>query len=276
MNVHTHMKPIYSGKVREIYDEGDTLIIKATDRLSGFDRYLCDIPDKGKVLTQLSVWWFEKTKSIIPNHFIALMDADTMRVRKCSVLPIEVVVRGFLTGSTRTSSWTLYEKGERQFFETTLPDGLQKNTMLPKPIITPTSKSTMHDVPLTPDHIHQWIAPILWEKIKIIALNLFQFGQQLAKKRGFVLVDTKYEFGLDAAETLCLIDECHTPDSSRFWKQNSIEHYDKEYLRLWYQKNSRPYQDLVLSKPPIGMIQEMSRRYIYLYEKITQKKLEIN
>src|SRR3989338_2392313 len=167
----------YSGKVRELYDEGETLLIETTDRMSAFDRYLCKIPHKSQVLTQLSAWWFEKTRHIAPNHFISLINHNTMRVKKCRVLPIEVVVRGFLTGSTNTSIWTLYDNGARTFFETTLPDGLTKNTKLHSPILTPTTKSEMHDEPLTPDNISDYVNIKIWEKIKIIALQLFHFGQ---------------------------------------------------------------------------------------------------
>ena len=266
----------YSGKVRELYDEGETLLIETTDRMSAFDRYLCKIPHKSQVLTQLSAWWFEKTRHIAPNHFISLINHNTMRVKKCRVLPIEVVVRGFLTGSTNTSIWVLYEKGERQFFETWLPDGLQKNCALQKPIITPTTKSTMHDEPLTTKNIDKFVSKELWRKIKTLSLTLFQFGQETAYHNGFILVDTKYEFGLDDQNNIFLIDECHTPDSSRFWLKNFLEHYDKEYLRLWYKKNFDPYRDSILPIPENALIQEMSRRYIYLYEKITQKKLEIS
>ncbi|EKD92305.1 MAG: hypothetical protein ACD_29C00072G0001 [uncultured bacterium] len=265
----------YSGKVRELYDEGDTLVIETTNRMSGFDRYLCDVPLKGDVLTQLSAWWFEKTKSIVPNHFIELISKNKMRVKKCRVFPIEVVVRGYLTGSTNTSAWSLYEAGERVFFDTVLPDGLQKNTKLLNPIITPTSKSSVHDEPLMTQNIDQYISKDLWEKIKNIALDLFSFGQQIAQKKGLILVDTKYEFGLDENNNICLIDECHTPDSSRFWKDNTTEHYDKEYLRLWYKKNCDPYHDKILPTIPEKIIQEMSTRYIYLFEKITGEKLKV-
>ncbi len=259
----------YSGKVREMVDEGDTLLIETTNRMTAFDRYLCEVPHKREVLTQLSAWWFEKTKYIVPNHFIELINNYTMRVQKCRVLPIEVVVRGFLTGSTNTSVWALYEKGERHFFETHLPDGLQKNGALPKPIITPTTKSSTHDEPLHTNNINQYVPKELWEKIKIIALQLFQCGQETAKKSGFILVDTKYEFGLDNQNNLCLIDECHTPDSSRFWLDHSLEHYDKEYLRLWYKKNCDPYRDAVLPAAPKELIEEMSRRYIFLYKSVS-------
>lgn len=266
----------YSGKVREIYDEGETLLIETTDRMSAFDRHLCEVPHKSAVLTQISAWWFEKTKHIVPNHFISLIGSNKMRVKKCRVLPIEVVVRGYITGSTNTSIFALYEKGERQFFETTLPDGLQKNCVLPKPIITPTSKSTTHDEPLTTNNIYEFVSYELWEQIKIFSLELFQFGQEIAKENGFILVDTKYEFGLDAQNNLCLIDECHTPDSSRFWFENTFENYDKEYLRLWCKKNCDPYHASFLPIPDDALIQEISRRYIYLHETITQKKLEID
>ncbi len=263
---------IYFGKVRNIYDEGNTLLIEATDRMSAFDRYLCDVPQKGAVLTQLSAWWFKQTAHITSNHFIEIIDHNTMRVKKCTVLPIEVVVRGFLTGSTNTSILALYEKGERQFFETRLPDGLQKNSALSTPIITPTSKSSTHDEPLTTENIYHYVTKELWEKIKVTALQLFSFGQEAAKKSGFILVDTKYEFGLDEHNNLLLIDECHTPDSSRFWLDNSFEHYDKEFLRLWYKTNCDPYGDAVLPEAPKELIQEMTRRYHYLYEKLLRNK----
>ncbi len=268
--------PIKTGKVREIYEDNGSLLIKTTDRMTAFDRYLCDIPNKGAVLTQLSAWWFEQTRHIISNHYLGLVNENTMRVIKCKPIPIEVVVRGYLTGSTNTSIWTLYEEGERQFFETILPEHLQKNDPLPTPIVTPTTKSNSHDQPLTPNTITELIDYSTWEQIKKSALALFNYGQKIAKAHGFALVDTKYEFGFDEQNNLCLIDECHTPDSSRFWKLNSNDSYDKEFLRLWYRDHCDPYHDKTLPTPPHSLIAEMAKRYCALHKSLTNQPLRIN
>ena len=274
---------IYQGKVRDIYDEGETLLLQATDRLSAFDRAIADIPNKARVLNLLSAWWFEKTRTIVANHMLECPTETSMRVKKCQVFPVEVVVRGFLTGSTATSIWPLYQQGQRQFFATTLEEGLQKNQALAAPILTPTSKETDHDRPLTLETIGDWIDPENWQKMAKKAQALFAFGQQMALKKGLILVDTKYEFGLDSQGNLLLVDECHTPDSSRYWLQESYqqrieqnlepENFDKEFMRLWYREHCDPYADAELPKPPRELVAEVERRYRDIYQRLTGSTL---
>ena len=271
------------GKVRDIYDEGNTLLIISTNRLSAFDRPICDIPCKGVVLNQLAAWWFEKTQSIIQNHVLELPNANSMRVKKCRVLPIEIVIRGYITGSTNTSLWTLYQQGEREVFGNRLPDGLRKNQKLPHPILTPTTKSSEHDRPLNQEDMTKipHLTPALWEKIKTTALVLYQFANDDLAQKNLLLADTKYEFGLDDSNQLCLIDEIHTPDSSRYWDISEWEQafaanrdpasYDKEIIRLWYTAHCDPYQIQELPKAPLELIQQVSQRYQALLTKITGK-----
>ena len=263
------MTQVIKGKVRDIYDEGKTLLLVSTNRLSAFDRSICDIPHKGEVLNQLSTWWFKQTQNIIQNHLLELAAPNSMRVLKCKVLPIEVIVRGYLTGSTNTAIWTLYNQGERKFFNTTLPEGMQKNDKLSTPIVTPTTKSSDHDAPLTPEDLKDLA---LWPEVEKIALALFDFGSHTLAAKGLILVDTKYEFGLDENNQLCLIDEMHTPDSSRIWDEGTLEAYDKEILRLWVRERCDPYQDKDLPKIPAELIAKVSERYQSLFTKITGDK----
>lgn len=270
---------IHQGKVRDIYDLGEDLLLVATNRVSAFDRSIATIPKKAEVLNLLSAWWFEKTNHIIDSHVLEVTASDSTRVKRCEVMPIEVVVRGYMTGTTNTSIWTLYEQGERQFFATSLPDGLSKNKPLPEPILTPTTKEADHDRPLTPETIADWINLDIWEKISHKALELFQFGQQIASQKGLILVDTKFEFGHDKNGNILLIDECLTPDSSRYWLQETYEqrlkeglepeNFDKEFLRLWFRENCNPYEDDVLPDAPPALIKELSDRYQKIYQMLT-------
>jgi phosphoribosylaminoimidazole-succinocarboxamide synthase len=274
-------KLIYQGKVRDIYDEGDSLLLVTTNRLTAFDRPIAEIPHKAEVLNQLSVWWFKKTDHIIPNHLIDMPNPCSMRVKKCKVFPIEVIVRGYISGTTNTAIWTLYQQGERQFFETTLPEGLHKNVQLPEPILTPTTKAHDHDQPMTVKDIQNadYISEGEWQFVRAKALELFQFGQETAKKAGLILVDTKYEFGKDEQGNILLVDECHTPDSSRYWLLDTYQaklaagqepdNFDKEMLRLWFRKNSNPYEDEVLPSAPVELVEELSRRYQEIYRRLT-------
>jgi len=274
------------GKVRDIYTQKDKIILVSTDRYSAFDRNLALIPFKGQVLTQVSKWWFGKTADIIKNHLISSPDPSVVIVKKCSVIPIEMVVRGYITGVTQTSLWTLYNGGQRDFGDFTLPDGMKKNQKLDKPILTPTSKSDDHDEPLTTKQIlEQKIVPEeLWKQLSETAIKLFVRGQELALKQGLILVDTKYEFGLDENGQLMLIDEIHTPDSSRYWQADSYQaridsgeepkNFDKEFLRLWFKQNSNPYEDKELPKAPAEMVAELASRYIQIFEQITGEKFE--
>lgn len=272
------------GKVRDIYIQPERLILVSTDRHSSFDRIIAHIPHKGQVLNQVSAWWFYKTKDIVPNHVLAVPDPNVTVAKKCQLVPVEAVMRGYLTGVTDTSIWTRYSKGERTFGSMALPDGLKKNTRLPEPVFDPTTKEETHDRTLSPEEMIKegFITKELFEKVRQTALALFKRGQELAVTRGLILVDTKYEFGLDENKDLVLIDEIHTPDSSRYWQSGSFEerlakgeepeYFDKEFLRLWFKEHSDPYKDEVLPEAPKELIEEMSRRYIQMYEQITEEK----
>lgn len=274
------------GKVRDIYDRGDTLILVSTDRHSSFDRIIAHIPWKGQVLNQISAWWFERTRDIVPNHVLAVPDPNVTVAKKLALVPVEAVVRGYLTGVTDTSIWTRYQKGLRTFGDVTLPDGMQKNAKLPEPIFDPTTKEDTHDRTLLPAELIEqgFVTAELLAAVKSTAIRLFARGQELAERRGLILVDTKYEFGLDAHGTLHLIDEIHTPDSSRYWQLGSFEqrrragqepeYFDKEFLRLWFKANCDPYKDAVLPPAPAELVTEMSRRYVQMYEQITGSPFE--
>lgn len=274
------------GKVRDVYVASDHITLVSTDRHTSFDRRIADVPFKGEVLTQISLFWFEQTKDIIQNHIISNPDPSALVVKKCKVIPIEMVVRGYLTGSTNTSIWPMYEKGERSFYGITLPDGMKKNQKLVEPVLTPTTKSDVHDRPITPAEIvaEGIVEEKLWNEMAEKALSVFKRGQEIALGKGLILVDTKYEFGIDDAGKLTLIDEVHTPDSSRYWKAGTYderfnsgqepEYFDKEFLRLWFKDNCDPYNDKVLPKAPPELVAELSRRYIEIYETITGKKFE--
>jgi len=272
----------YPGKVRDTYDLADgRLLLITTDRQSGFDRMLGAVPFKGQVLNRTSLSWFESTKHIIANHVLASPHAHALIARKCRVLPIEFVVRGYLTGSTGTSIWTQYAKGSRSYCGHPLPDGMKKNEKLRANIVTPTTKEKDHDRPITAAEIvaEGWLTADEWEFASAKALELFAFGQQVAADRGLILVDTKYEFGVDADGVILLIDEIHTPDSSRYWLADSYasrlaaaqepDMIDKEFFRLWFRDRCDPYNDAVLPVPPDDLIAELAGRYIQLFEKIT-------
>ncbi len=270
----------YQGKVRDTYDLGDRLVLVTTDRLSAFDRRLASIPFKGQVLNLTSAWWFEKTKHLIANHVLAIPDPNVTVAKKCKVFPIEFVMRGYITGSTSTSLWTQYNNGNRHYCGHALPEGLRKNQKLEQALLTPTTKD-VHDRPISPREIIEegFMSAEDWEEAEAIAQQLFQFGTEEASKHGLVLVDTKYEMGKNENGNLILVDEIHTPDSSRYWLKQSYaerfaqhqepENIDKEFLRLWFAKNCDPYQDKVLPQAPEELIVTLASRYIQLYEMIT-------
>jgi len=270
-----------AGKVRDTYDLGDRLILITTDRQSAFDRVLASIPFKGQALNLTSAWWFEQTKAMVDNHVIGVPDPNVLVAKKCQVFPIEIVVRGYITGTTSTSLWTHYRDGVRNYCGNPLPDGLGKNAILEQPILPPPTKHEEHDRPLSPDEIisEEWLSRADWEAASTRALELFAFGQQVAREHGLILVDTKYEFGKDAAGNILLIDEIHTPDSSRYWIAEGYEeriasgeepdNIDKEFLRLWFARHCDPYNDSTLPPAPDALRIELSRRYILLYELIT-------
>lgn len=272
----------YTGKVRDTYDLGDgRLLLLTTDRQSGFDRMLGAIPYKGQVLNRTSLHWFAMTEHIVANHVLSSPHANALFARKCRVLPIEFVMRGYLTGSTDTAIWTHYTRGERTFAGVTLPDGMRKNEPLPSALLTPTTKEQQHDRPITAEEILRegWLTEREWEFTSATARELFAFGQQRAAERGLILVDTKYEFGVGDDGEILLIDEVHTPDSSRYWLADSYEErlaagrepemIDKEFFRLWFRERCDPYADAVLPTPPDELIVELASRYIQLFERIT-------
>jgi len=253
-------KRIHHGKVRDTFEIKGKRLLITTDRQSAFDRILAAVPFKGQVLNLTSAFWFEQTKDIINNHMIAIPDNNVMIVKSAKVFPVEVVVRGFLTGSTDTSIWVNYQKGIRDFNGTVLPDGLKKNYAFDKPIITPTTKSDEHDKPITSEEIidQGLVSKEKWDYIQQKALEVFQRGSEICKKNGFILVDTKFEFGEDEDGNIMLIDEVLTPDSSRFWlsdgykekiaKNEEPQNFDKEFLRLWFVDHCDPYNDKTLPK----------------------------
>lgn len=275
------------GKVRDIYMRPHHVVLIATDRHSSFDRIIAYVPGKGEVLNRLSAFWFEKTKDIIPNHLLAVPDPNVTIAKRCTPLPIEAVMRGYLSGVTGTSLWTRYQKGERDFESFRLPDGMRKNEKLREPAFTPSTKEQEHDRNVTPQEIVETglLARDLLARVEDAARRLFQRGQELGRARGLILVDTKYEFGLDAEGALTLIDEIHTPDSSRYWQAASYEgrvarglepdYFDKEFLRLWFIEHCDPYKDAVLPEAPAEMVEELSRRYAAIFTQLTGESVSV-
>ena len=271
------------GKVREWYNlpDGKRLIV-TTDRLSAFDRVLAAVPYKGQVLNQLAAWWFEQTRDLIPNHLIALPDPNATIVTEVQPFPVEVIVRGYITGVTSTALWYRYSLGERDIYGYHFPEGLRKNEALPEPIITPTSKGgvTGHDERLTCVEVVDkgYLDAATWEQIQSAALAIFKRGQQMAAQSGLILVDTKYEFGRAPDGTVILIDEIHTPDSSRFWKADTyakcfgareeLEYFDKEFVRIAYAKKGYRGDGEPPAMPP-ALWAAASQRYIAIYEMLT-------
>jgi len=272
------------GKVRDAYFLDDQVVMISTDRQSAFDRVLAAIPYKGAVLNSVSAWWFKKTEHLFPNHLISTPDPNVSIVEKCDVFPVEFVVRGYITGTTETSLWTVYNNGDREYCGNNLPEGLQKNDKLDAPMLTPTTKDKVHDRPVSREEIVE-LGLMSSEDYAVAAkmsLDLFAFGQKTAKENGLILVDTKYELGKGASGEIKFVDEIHTPDSSRFWIGSSYkerisvgdepENIDKEFLRLWFAKNCDPYNDDTLPNAPDELVAELSARYILLYELITGER----
>jgi len=275
----------YSGKVRENYDLPDgRRIIIATDRLSAFDLILTSIPFKGEVLTQTARYWFEETADICPNHVQAYPDPNVVIGTTLEILPVEIVVRGYLAGTTSTSILSKYKNGERDMYGIRLPDGLKDNEKLPQAIITPTSKAFDggHDEPLSGAEIlsQGLLTAGQWDTVSKYALALFARGQALAEERGLILVDTKYEFGTDKDGRIILADEIHTPDSSRYWIAASYDaafqsgkrppSFDKDFIRSWVTQRCDPYKDKV-PEIPAELVEQASKIYIQAYEAITGK-----
>ncbi len=271
------------GKVREWYPLGNgKRLIVTTDRLSAFDRILAKVPYKGQVLNQLSAWWFEQTRDIIPNHLISIPDPNAAIVTEVEPLLVEVVVRGYISGVTTTALWYRYHLGEREIYGYRFPERLRKNERLPEPIITPTTKGgpSGHDERLTcAEVVSKGILDAeTWEQVQTAALAIFKRGQELAQKAGLILVDTKYEFGRAPDGRILLIDEVHTPDSSRFWKADSYEsrfaaghepeNFDKEFVRIAYAEKGYRGEGEIPSMPD-ELWAAASERYITIYEMLT-------
>lgn len=273
----------YKGKVRENYDLADgRRIIIATDRLSAFDIILTSIPFKGEILTQTARYWFEETADICPNHVLEYPDPNVVVGTRLDILPVEIVVRGYLAGTTSTSILTRYKRGERDMYGMRLPDGLRDNEKLAEPVITPTSKAADggHDEPLSSAEILEQglLTQAQWDTVSDYALKLFARGQARAAERGLILADTKYEFGTDRNGTIILADEIHTPDSSRYWIAASYEQalasgtrpesFDKDFIRSWVAARCDPYKDPIPSIPD-EIVEQASRIYAQAYEAIT-------
>jgi phosphoribosylaminoimidazole-succinocarboxamide synthase len=274
---------LYRGKVRDNYDLPDgRRILVTSDRLSAFDRVLCCIPFKGQVLNGIARWAFAHTADICPNHVLDYPDPNIVVGRRLTILPVEIVVRGYLAGTTSTSILTMYRAGRREMYGQVLPDGLAAHQALDSPIITPTSKAAdgAHDAPLTADEIlaRGLLTAAQWRRLSETALALFARGQALAAARGLILADTKYEFGVDAAGAICLADEIHTPDSSRYWRADTYaqrlaagaapDSFDKDVIRAWVAARCDPYADDVPEIPP-ELIWKTALTYVEAYERIT-------
>ena len=282
-NLHP-LQLIGRAKVRDNYllPDGNMLMV-TTDRVSAFDRLVASIPLKGQILTQLSRYWFAATSDIIPNHLIAAPDPNCIICKPLEMLPVEFVVRDYLTGSTSTSIWTMYRSGDRSPYGLSLPEGLRENEQLPETVITPAAKGA-HDEPLTAAEVvgRGLLSESLWEEASAAALAVFARGRELAARQGVLLVDTKYEFGLDSEGRLVLADEVHTPDSSRFWMADSYEdrfrdgrppnRLDKDILRSWLISKCDPNVD-PLPVVPDEIILEVAAAYGRALELITGEEL---
>jgi phosphoribosylaminoimidazole-succinocarboxamide synthase len=279
---------LHRGKVRDSYDLPDgRRILIASDRISAFDRILAAVPFKGQVLTQTARFWFQATADICPNHVLAYPDPNVLVARRVRILPVEVVVRGYLAGTTATSVLTQYRAGRREMYGVRMPDGMRDNQPLPEPLITPTTKADAggHDEPLSPAEIVSGgILPAAqWETVSAYALKLFARGQEMAQRRGLILADTKYEFGVDEEGRVVLADEIHTPDSSRFWIQASYQDrfergerpdsFDKDFVRNWVAARCDPYKDPI-PEIPEEVVLKTAEVYARAFETITGKSFE--
>ena len=275
------------GKVRDCFVLDGKRVLVTTDRLSAFDRILTAVPYKGQVLNQLSAFWFARTEDLVANHVIDLPDPNVTVAYECEPFEVEVVVRGYISGVTQTALWYRYSLGERHIYGYDFPEGLVKNQALPEPIVTPTTKGRAgaHDERITCAEVVDLglLDRETWEQVQAAALAVFKRGQEIARRGGLILVDTKYEFGRLPDGRIALIDEVHTPDSSRFWVAESYEariaageepeNFDKEFLRLWYAE--RGYRGD--GEPPQAteeLIAQVSQRYIACYERLTGQAFE--
>lgn len=278
------------GKVRIAWDlPEDRVLFVTTDRLSAFDRILGCVPHKGQVLNELAWWWFDELNDIVPTHALAVPDPNVLVARRATPLPVEVIVRDAITGVTTTSLWKRYETGQRFIDGHRLPDGLRKNELLPAPIITPTTKAAAggHDAPLSVSDVvaHGLVEATLWSDVCSAALALFARGSAIAEASGLVLADTKYEFGIDADGALMLIDEVHTPDSSRFWQASTYEarfgagdepeSMDKEIIRRAYAELGYRGEGVPPILPP-GDWSNLAAGYRMVFEQLTGAPLAVN
>ena len=275
----------YRGKVRDTYHLPDgRQVMVATDRQSAFDKVLAAVPYKGQVLNQTARFWFEATEDICPNHVLTYPDPNVVIARHLEMMPIEMIVRDYMTGSTETSIWPMYQRGERLLYGHQFADGLVKNQKLPETILTPTTKGE-RDAPITAEEIvaEGLLTQEQWDAVAEISFKLFARGREIAAKNGLILVDTKYEFGFDKDGRITVADELHTPDSSRYWRQASYderlaageepEGLDKEFLRLWVRERCDPYKDPIPDIPD-ATLEEFSQKYISLYEAVTGQSFD--
>ena len=279
----------YRGKVRDNYDLPDgRRIIVATDRLSAFDIVLTAIPLKGQVLTQIARFWFDATRDLCPNHVLDYPDPNVLVCRRLKILPVEIVVRDYMAGTTSTSIWSMYKAGRREMYGIRFPEGLRENEKLPETVITPTTKAAdgAHDEPLTPEEIvgRGLLTEAQWRTASERALALFARGREMARERGLILVDTKYEFGFDPQGHILLADEIHTPDSSRYWFLESYaerfaagerpESFDKDFVRTWVTARCNPYRDPI-PEIPRDIVLEAARIYVEAFETITGRPFDL-
>jgi phosphoribosylaminoimidazole-succinocarboxamide synthase len=279
----------YRGKVRENYDlpDGKRILI-ASDRISAFDVNLAVIPLKGQVLTGVARYWFNETRDICPNHVIAYPDPNVLVSRRLQMMPVEIVVRDYLAGTTSTSILQMYKQGKRSMYGHAFPDGLRDNQKLPRTILTPTTKADQgdHDAPLSGDEVvtRKLLTETQWNEVSSIALRLFERGRELSARRGLILVDTKYEFGFDESGAIVLADEVHTPDSSRYWLANTYaakfekgeapDTFDKDFIRRWVVSQCDPYKDPIPAIPE-DVILKAAAIYVSAYEKITGSRFPL-
>ena len=280
----SHVGVRQEGKVRDSYVDGDVRTIVTTDRLSAFDRILGTIPFKGQVLNQIANYWFDATSDIVPNHLLQVPDPNVVRVRDCAPVPLEFVVRAYITGVTTTSLWLNYEAGARTIAGNPLPDGLRRNERLPAPILTPTTKSEAHDRNLSRDEAiaEGLVTAELFDRCADVCFRLFARGTEIAARRGLILVDSKYELGL-LGDEIVLIDEVHTPDSSRYWYADTYDELflenkdqrslDKEPLREWLvERGFRGVGQAPVLTDEVRIA--TAARYILLAEELTQRPFE--
>ncbi len=279
----------YKGKVRDVYMPDDARrILIATDRQSAFDIAWCEIPLKGQVLNQISAWWFDRIRDVMPVHMISVPDPNVAVVQNLRMFKVEIIVRAYLTGSTETSAWVNYKNGVRNFCGNVLPEGMVKNQKFDEPIITPTTKGEIDELIDAKGIIERKLTtPEQWLEIEQKALAVFRRGQQIAAERGLILVDTKYEMGINNEGEIVIADEVHTPDSSRYWVAKSYEErfankqepesLDKEFFRLWLKEQgfdpARPNETRpeVTDEARIALAQ----KYIGLYEKMTGEIFQV-